>query len=1577
MRVYSQWHTHPQDPLIKKSVDVEAETARSLHELVPSDQPLYACIKNAYANNNLRLTTTERNWLSDVINQFDQYVTGLLIYSRTPEWPELDDDYKSIYGQRPSKEDNRKKVMARVVTLGEVQMIMRSIEKQQNEYHSSSNAASSLNLDFLMRPRIPDRLYRTDCSGNREYWHTGTNQQQPTIAGGQVGALDPTNHWGIMVDTEGPRKYAARLGYSRVRMACCGELVDHTAGCWISLAANQVVGEVVPYILMPVDPWPKLAADDSYNFDLASQIGTAFQDARKYMALHNEIKKIWSNLEQLIRNAYKTYMRALDDVIADEKPLYFNPTMKHIEPPELFTIISVMRLVFEYNKMHCGDTFPASLDEWRAYIDQTLFKVGSISAVWTDDARGGLPIIDANGKRVRVRLFHTQRLATETETKDKLDVLVQSNKYDALKGIIQYFREEIVEIGYALATYNKIMMITQKHRSAVMTTFVAAYEQGKNSLMVDQLHINALMKTLRSGGIPTYFDVTQIQLTYPDDNELKKAEFDVECDNAQAHVNAIVANVTEPWPLLDTSPAETNPLTSARYAVVLDTFQDVRYSGTLLQQAHGDKFSSNLFRKYAEAVDGAYALYLQSIAVLQQSLRVEYVNLSKIAMRYDAIVNNASDDDVKTKLLNDISDDPIDDIEKQLREITKQLFDAKGVFERLVAEQTRLYDEEQQDFRNDAVKQIDEIMAKTLVAQDTDAYSLESLIEKLESAVKALDSIDELRQRAGGYSRKLHQMTKYIYKDKIADNDKHKEYDNRWKSIYASATQLLDALTKLVNGTQVEDPVVILNRMIVDGEAAVVGLETNEERIERLRKEAEEEGLIAFRTDELQIAKTFFSAPLLATSYEVPWNQVRDYEAALKSGNKIAIFNIPAMLLPVPHSLDDDSSIRETNDYTGVYISDDREENIVQKYWNARVNWLIVFGIDRYEREATIELNRVYGDYQKLFEKQPKRVEFTPLDEDQLVVDVNSKTEAPRMYGGGTLFNRKTQEWADNSCWMDTVFLTLFSIPQTQISQAIFNAKKIVVKKKIGTTLILKDNSQKTVNKRDLPSINCDEAEVKELHDTAITDIAHIQRNDKSDPCPLQSMKHWKNKTTKCLVFANDDSPVEKTNMGEIHIVLESLITFYQLQQMVSIESRMTGPLLYDPQNAHGSCLHVIYTDNALKTNQRPVINDGYGYQLYGMIGHHSQHFVTYLKDFESGRWAYFNLSQETKIREWVTYNNERPQMDGGFEIRALVYMKTTEIDRLLAESDKASASFKTPSALITQWSIPNLKPQDFTEYANTFAKVHKLIDKTNRKDTIVQYPTANANEWCIEKIWNDQGRRQAFGHALALARDTQMNSQMRDEMIRKALFYADPREEYESRGPAQGSNANQGGNTNGNNNQGSKTIQGGNNNLGGTASSLWTLDDPTLMKNWDLVAIRFGLKSALLDRLKRVRIVRTFSKRTEELYVGHVWQDLERRQAFIFAVELAHNSGILNDAENELVHNAFMYADINEPQNNIYSDQMDYLDITSLPNSDGVIDPRLIEIMNDYKNQLMNDPAYKEERKWNIRRELDLEKYK
>ncbi len=196
MRVYAQWHTQPQDPVIPESI--EQNVPRNLITIIGSEKqtwPLYKQIEDA----STQVTSQkEREWLLLLLASFDSYVVGMLRLVRLQEWPELNDDYRAYYGSKPTNNMTSKVVMARVLTAAEIIAVMQSI--------SSLREADGFNFDFLWKPRVREPELRTDCRGNRDYWHQQSNIVQPQINGGQVGYLDPTNHWGIMVDEESSRR---------------------------------------------------------------------------------------------------------------------------------------------------------------------------------------------------------------------------------------------------------------------------------------------------------------------------------------------------------------------------------------------------------------------------------------------------------------------------------------------------------------------------------------------------------------------------------------------------------------------------------------------------------------------------------------------------------------------------------------------------------------------------------------------------------------------------------------------------------------------------------------------------------------------------------------------------------------------------------------------------------------------------------------------------------------------------------------------------------------------------------------------------------------------------------------------------------------------------------------------------------------------------------------------------------------------------------------------------------------------------------------------------------------------------
>jgi hypothetical protein len=344
-----QWHTEP----IRKQEEVKQ--VRPLDQLLKGSGPFYARLQRRLESGGL--TKDERDWLETIRSNFDSTASKLMYDTDFKPWSEIPNliiQYEFAYpdGDSPT---SCYQLMGRLLTLNDIEdaLLQRSAQNSP--------------LQAIWRgPPPPSRPLEGDCFGNTNYlehraWPvSGINPKDPSrlyevalqkpwrvrdakSSQHDLG-LDPVHHWGVY-ETSPDQFY----------MACCGERVGQTEGCWMNIT-RSTVQRIKPYRVMPYSPWKRLLSGGSFlshsEVDRAPEPGTAFQHPDRYSDLHNQILEQWRKLSPYLSTHLRLYGLWIQEgrFFAEDLPASF---YYKLSPNGRAIAATVMSLVNDYNRIQC------------------------------------------------------------------------------------------------------------------------------------------------------------------------------------------------------------------------------------------------------------------------------------------------------------------------------------------------------------------------------------------------------------------------------------------------------------------------------------------------------------------------------------------------------------------------------------------------------------------------------------------------------------------------------------------------------------------------------------------------------------------------------------------------------------------------------------------------------------------------------------------------------------------------------------------------------------------------------------------------------------------------------------------------------------------------------------------------------------------------------------------------------------------------------------------------------------------------------------------------------------------------
>ena len=270
--------------------------------------------------------------------------------------------------------------------------------------------------------------------------------------------------------------------------------------------------------------------------------------------------------------------------------------------------------------------------------------------------------------------------------------------------------------------------------------------------------------------------------------------------------------------------------------------------------------------------------------------------------------------------------------------------------------------------------------------------------------------------------------------------------------------------------------------------------------------------------------------------------------------------------------------------------------------------------------------------------------------------------------------------WKDNSCWMDSVFVTMFGYPNNVISKKILGATETItplhqVNFKNGTPPMVIANKNRP---------KCTEDEIRRLDENLKKDIIKVQS-------PLQpggTSEVFCSRLNWGLCNEGDNVVLNKENSYEL--VLSTIAKVYEttLNNTLHIQNYLTSTkndgfdldIKIDPafKNANMVCVNLTYP--TFDPNVVPPVEEietlsirqSVSHILTGMVVKIPGHFISYMLDISSDQWYEIDILTSTR--------SPKIEFNGVFDIIGnrrtkfpvmLVYQLKTDVQQLIDDFNK------------------------------------------------------------------------------------------------------------------------------------------------------------------------------------------------------------------------------------------------------------------------------------------------------------------
>lgn len=1396
-----RWHTDPQVP-------PPTPKEKELSDIVDSNSygPLYLNIQSKI-NNPIGLDDEDLAWLKSIENAFDHYVTQILNAIRLEPWDyehRIRDEYTKIYGQPLPWDVSIRTVIGRLLTYKEIWSYQREAEAKNIQRQCSGT-------DWFWRRPEPKPIWNVGClsfptppgsgmtpfltginpKNRRQVYHV--TYQRPWGL-----EIDPAHHWGVFIDQT--RSYNSDAPI-RVLMACCGEHVGATEGCWIALPDDKgaVEGVIKPYEVY-VDVFDTIWTDISNNSPLPSaeaisesfRIGTAFQDVEKYDALHRRIKTSLQNAAPVIRNAYEVYQTKLQTTLdtldeAGDAKRDTNP-FESILTKEQQEIVSLpIRLKQEFNAIQCVDTRsePPALKD---YINERVFRVQDMLKEFTFEKMGGIEIYSnvIPTKTDRIKMLST----TKMETIDVLNKMIQ--KVDAAGGdlrLLQFNRiKNVAEaIIYRISLLNSRM---EKRRRQRVQSLLEMYRMGGSKAEIPPLFVakwNELIGTLDViDKLPSLIIEKQreinkclISLRSKNQDDWKSPNMNLpfletltltlseQKDEILFEENInflLVIQEIGKLPKTNTIPQKgdvTDGL-SIIYNSILKTYDNaIAYAiDPVLPSSPISKV------KESEMVANATRYFYSDWREISKDLEDEKDKLRQIAQAIRFIDANAKDT-VKPKIL--ASGDfqaKIDKISEIVYELYVKKNDALDEFRNKLRKAEENYKKKQDELKKSALNAL--ITLETVLTDDPKMImtytEVNDELEKIMRATAPLKLVDEWVQYYLAFNDRLDDIySKRATSDKDFDTEQIKsDYVVKWTTnggLVDAAKRLSEALGTLLGNLQSIDNAKAVDVILTQAKTRateafnLISVDARNARLERERRKKEEidndrEGfarplfdwlknpIVSQSTLPLQILNALESkyAFQKGPSGQIYSEKIREgklwdnYSEIYSAFTKIPNFLRPSRDLSgdgLPAALNDNTfitspQIGETQVFNALYVQNYDITSLVNVYRLYAEYLVKEMYIDDQERENLKNMLLLGLTTLALLPDQPLFVRVVPNPNDTFDVS-SSKRPAPPMVPGSSVFTWTTQDWIANSCWIDSAIISLFSVPQTTWVKNLFSVDRVMNN---GFELIFNDTSKNIIVTK--TQSECDPKDVIDFHSSLLEDITFLQQPSGTNyTCKTRTRM---SSARGCLKRYSVEQTEKEGDQETPATFYDSFVYLYGKERLgmeyvihnwedhgniVRVRNPMNTTKSYIIDVSSNLQSDVIKTLGAVNSfSIVPILFDNF--QLASVVVKSGEdvlsgHFTTFLYDFASKRWAFFNIGTNAKQIGWVdnlskdtdVYGvpRETPLIDNiglpvgvfnfegiksrgvfyGYKPAFFVFIKKDEIDQMLVNLAAANVKIVTP----------------------------------------------------------------------------------------------------------------------------------------------------------------------------------------------------------------------------------------------------------------------------------------------------------
>ncbi len=1358
LRVYKQWHTPVQNP-IAPPMGGAMKPVRDLMKLITGIGPLYKQIQ--VASTNAAHTSEEREWLSGLVAMFDSIVGPILRDLGHTAWAplyEIQADYEREYGVNYTGPTGH--MLGRLMTRGEIATCFAAAKRLKRK-------DDDMDYDMLWRKKPQSPRLRTDCMGNRNIW-------TPRPAG-----LDPSNHAGIV-----------ERGIGNMYMMCCGWTPDRP-GCWRSLIATQPENVVIPYRVMKQDPWKVMvdASDipafikDTYPLEDDIEIGTAFKDELYYIALHERIQMIWKTVAvPIIKRVLTAYAVEVDEAINNDTPYSLTPVRKYMEPGELRDISALLNLIADYNIVQCGSMRES---DWTDYIEMRLFKTYNISTHWTTETRAVLTL--KNGDRVKQ--LPSNRVATRAElTAMTTNLTSESSTFSSL---ITLAGNMLTSSGRYYAPVNKTHIISihslqaNGSKTSYVANMLAAYAAYEAEAMALQTAMNAALREYKkSGAITTKALIsTTTSKSYPtlDQSSLDKATEDLEYDQFKAKATAAM----DKKPVIDftTGAATTNSLLQKVYTdEVLVPYNAL--TNALAYKLVKSQANPRAAARYATEMNAAEMTLAAAIAA--QNARIEAIRprLYLQAAFYNTIAM-APTQKLVARLLADVPSNFASNTKTRLNNITIYVKDkdaAVATYNGAIAAIDKLYNDAQALAKTTATTAATTVA--TLLAKDaTDIADVNGQRVALLAAADALILIDDTNQLGIDIKRKIEQL--YVpdattYGAAMAAPQT--AYLAAWNtSLVAAAANLANALKDLIASLDKTSGTRIAIGILDD---AIKELSDQQPLfLSQQQIEQRDNGIITQRLS--QMGPEF--RDWINSSYETAFiststNGLKELRKLWDSSGKPIVRPFVKNVTVVNTITKKVDSSRD--DLYHDMVNQDRIQQVPfsvgRQFWitsasfkPAAAAWqlfamhLASLGTSK-EVQATASMNAAIAT---LPAQPTSGKEVTIAQAVSSAGHVQTKIADYNAIPG--IMTQVGLRWIDNSCWIDATLMALFNIPETVISNHMYNTREIRI-----------PNEQLTFPDGTMINVPCDKDHVS-LHNDILSDIDYIQSpqsNDAQRVCALRN--HWMSKCVQSR-FTN-----KMDDLGEMSAVLQTIQMLYPTIPFDVTRNGVTlvpstpptpptppkPPVPILPFLVGGTKPVEIVTEHdddplydALKVRNDVAEYDTQGaytlvaiiYQLVSNVSGVATgtHFIAHINDFAIGTWYLFDRAGGQVAMSILTAAEINNQMKRSAKYNgsirrpaAFIFYKNDEVARIkkLKAIALAAAVAKVPVVLVPkaptvptlQWEHSQMHPSITNKDWNEFVKYYATI--AGKPSTLPTDPSH------LYDAWLDDLRRKRLGFALA-----------------------------------------------------------------------------------------------------------------------------------------------------------------------------------------------------------------------------------